>query len=323
MTLRLRARLMLGGGIAAALMLGTPAPAANLSGRIFLGSEILDVNVLETDDQPSGPLRDSRVVRSGTGAAGIGQASAAYDVTFGRIRVRSAVSVEAAGTLADGLSIDSGASGNGAWHDTLTIVNPGLTGTQGTFRPRLRITGLVTGSSSGVDRMLSSYVESGFGVDVVVSTSNGGTFQQRYGGCRNLSPTGSGPCADYGDPFGLWTLDPVAFAFGTPFNVDVTASAGVFLRTVEGGTGDASANLGSTIAWEGITQVLDANGVPVTDFAVVSLTGTDYATVVPEPSTGSLVAAGVTWLGKLRRRSRGSASFVPTDLEARQTPDQE
>ncbi len=74
---------------------------------------------------------------------------------------------------------------------------------------------------------------------------------------------------------------------------------GVFLP----GHSEATAAFGSTVAWAGITSIVDAQGNPLSGVTVTSDSGLDYmqAAVVPEPTTAALLAvASLAWL--LRRR---------------------
>jgi MYXO-CTERM domain-containing protein len=72
---------------------------------------------------------------------------------------------------------------------------------------------------------------------------------------------------------------------------------------------DAGADLGSTIAWAGITNLKDANGNAITDFSAVSTTsGFDYrkgyVSAVPLPPSAALLATAVAGLAAWRQRRR-------------------
>lgn len=72
---------------------------------------------------------------------------------------------------------------------------------------------------------------------------------------------------------------------------------------------DAGADLGSTIAWAGITNLKDANGNVITDFSALSATsGFDYrqgyVAVVPLPPSVGLLATAVAGLAAWRHRRR-------------------
>ena len=48
----------------------------------------------------------------------------------------------------------------------------------------------------------------------------------------------------------------------------------------------------SNTAMIGNIQVIDSNFNPVTNFTMIGSTGTNYAALVPEPTSGSLLLAG-------------------------------
>lgn len=88
------------------------------------------------------------------------------------------------------------------------------------------------------------------------------------------------------------------------------ASAGTSLYQPEQhSVADSWSDMSQTIAWAGITELLDANGQVVTDFNAFSATsGFDYrnayVSAVPEPSSSLLLLGGMALLGGwFRRRS--------------------
>ena len=88
------------------------------------------------------------------------------------------------------------------------------------------------------------------------------------------------------------------------------ASAGTSLYQPEQhSVADSWSDMSQTIAWAGITELLDANGQAVTDFNAFSATsGFDYrnayVSAVPELPSGALLLGGMALLGgRLRRAS--------------------
>ncbi len=280
-----------------------PAMAASVSAQIFLGSQILGLNEQPQVGPAPGPLSDSVQRIQGPAALGTGLATAVYDVQYGRIRVSATLDVFAPGTLATSVNIDSGATATAGWVDSLTFSAPGLAGTTGYYRPRLDVHGSFGGQAAGTHHPYESSASGSFVVTVSVSTALPGRVQQRSGYC--IARPG-GPCEAAGDPFGSWLLDPVPFVFGRAFTLDVSASAGTSVRAVEGGSGNATALLGNTIEWLGISEVTDASGNPIANFTLTSQSQFDYAAAaVPEPSTALLVGAGLAGLSRAARLSSG------------------
>ncbi len=58
---------------------------------------------------------------------------------------------------------------------------------------------------------------------------------------------------------GVQVFDPVSFTFGTQFVLSLEADAGLFNRTIPGGTSLSEAGFLLTVRWLGFQQVLDAS----------------------------------------------------------------
>lgn len=111
----------------------------------------------------------------------------------------------------------------------------------------------------------------------------------------------------------------VPFIVGSPVPLDLFFSAqaeslsyagAIVPFDVTGLPWQASASLGffNTVAWQGVTAVLDENGQPIS-FALASESGTDWSqpiTAVPAPGVGWLVGVALGILGgrAVRRKSR-------------------
>jgi len=270
-----------------------PAPPS-LDGQIFLDSDILAVHVQRNPGAASGPLSDGE----SHSIPGMGDITASFESDYGSLRALSHMRIFSTGTLTT-QSIDGGASASAAWHDNLTISSPGLAGTQGTFLPVFTVHGSVSGAAAGSDGTFSSFSDTSTIANFLSSVVGIGRSQQRAILCH--ANDGDAVCTPSGDSYGTWRLDPVPFVFGTPFTIDVAADAGTFLRTVEGGTAEGTADFASTVQWSGIAAVRDASDAAVASYTVGSASGYDYA---PEP--GSLSLGGAAWgaLSSLRIRRR-------------------
>ncbi len=112
----------------------------------------------------------------------------------------------------------------------------------------------------------------------------------------------------------------MSFEFGSTISLQMrahaVAQAGVgydFYASQDGNGGSSAdaaftADLGHTIAWNGISEVRDASGALVTNFSARSAdSGYDYAQAfaapVPEPETWALMAAGLVFVVWRRRGS--------------------
>jgi len=283
-----------------------PAHASGVFARIFEGSQILDVAVDTSVGLVRGPIRDSISRMEGVNALGTGHMHADYDVQMGRIRANASMDVNAGGGMLFTTNIDSGVTTTGAWQDVLTFQATGLAGTTGHFRPRIRISGSYDAHASGLDLPYASQGSGAYLVTLMVSTPLVGRTQQRYGSCIADAYLGGG-CSPLGDLPGTWILDPVPFVFGTPFTLDVSGDVSAAVRAVKNGSGDAFAHLGNTIEWDGIVDVTDADGHPITAFTLGAQSEFDYTTSsVPEPSTSALLGWAFAVLGALRHRGRVS-----------------
>ena len=268
------------------------APAPSLDGRIFLDSDILGVHVQRNPSAGSGPLSDSE----SHSIPASGDISASFEADYGLLRAQSHMQILQTGTLTT-QSIDGGTTASAGWHDTLTISSPGLAGTQGTFLPVFTVHGSLSGSAAGSDPPFSSFSDVSTIASFLSSVIGVGRNQQRAITCH--ADAGDSICAMSGDSYGTWRLAPVPFEFGAPFTIDVTADAGVFLRTVQDGATEGTADFGSTVAWSGLAGVRDASAAPVASFTVSSSSGFNYA---PEPGNLSLGAAAWGALSRLRTR---------------------
>jgi hypothetical protein len=121
---------------------------------------------------------------------------------------------------------------------------------------------------------------------------------------------------------GLWTI-AIDFIFGTAIDVDmwgdISNSVTAFACVRPSGCQSTSnifstVDFGHTMFWGGITSLTDANGNPVDNYTLTSLSGFDYrfaavpAAAVPSPSTVLLFMTGLPLL--LASRTRRSPSHA-------------
>lgn len=136
--------------------------------------------------------------------------------------------------------------------------------------------------------------------------------------CDARNNTGSGPfCVVSGQP-GLQTISFQMLNNGTAVQLDMRgwASAGTSIfqpRLLL--TADSHADLGNSITWGGITELRNASGRLVSDFAAFSATSGfnyrnayAYVSVVPEAPGSLMLLAGLAMLGVVWRRGLGGSA---------------
>lgn len=231
----------------------------------------LDGNLLPRLEERSatGPLEDS-VLIAWNAADGL---FAHYEVEYGRIRLLAENDFPEIGDEAG----YNNAGPTAGWSDLLTVTAPGVpNGTGGTIVLRVDIDGSVASSGSGESCAL---------VDLHGAQISNCSFFDR-------DPQGAG--------FGRFDSAPIAFAFGTPFEVSFGASAdaGGFARA----PGFARTDLSNTVTYAGVGQLLDAAEQPVANYSITSASGLDYTVPVPEPGAAGAAAVAAIMMVTLGRR---------------------
>jgi hypothetical protein len=89
---------------------------------------------------------------------------------------------------------------------------------------------------------------------------------------------------------------PFSFSFGTVFNLSASASAYSTAYSNELSQTNTHLRIDAI-------EVLNSDGVLITDYAVTSGSGADYPFVTPEPGTFALVIAALVALPVIRRKS--------------------
>jgi len=299
-----------GASIAVALALGASGPAFavySASSQLCYGSDCSEMGY----DGPVASVSDTfhRDVASGvpnqtgyfdeTATADASARRVSFEVGFLGGELPSSVFLASTPTRPRG-SLTLIAFLGAVGEDQVTITAPGLTYGYVTLDASLQAGGVngctaVGGCSTGLpfvspnmDLQLFTQVDqggSGDYLDVGELTAVGG-FSQHY------------------------TSDPVFFAAGTPFSVRFGISGTMSLRElydspsppelfVSGGSLSATAFLEQL-------HVFDASHQPVANATIVSATGTDWTTTVPEASGVASDLAAVLGLVATRRRSSAS-----------------
>lgn len=281
-------------------------PHAILCGALFTalvvsgaGAQATTVNTAQLAVQPSffdgtGPFHE---VQTREGAVSVsGSATGAFDssgagttfVDYGVIKL----SGEASGSLYT-LS-------RGIFRDELLITAPGVpTGTFGTVTFSITVDGLLAAGSEG-GTVASWQLDADVG---------GGAYDLSVRGRQNGALLGG----EYiGSPFGEF-IGTGTFYFGVASRLEVEleglAQAGYSDRSP--GLPRASYDLARSLYWGGIHDV-SVNGVALSDYSVLSASGTDYRNslapapgLVPEPASLGLTLAGLGLLAGRQRRRRG------------------
>lgn len=183
------------------------------------------------------------------------------------------------------------------------MVDPALTGTQGTLVVPLHLTGNVfldngfydpiTGASADGRAYMMLWASGLGGVDCgsnganqCLDISSNATGTRVIGNGTNATLTMNLPFT-----FGDWSS--VHLQMWTFVNLGVVASAG-------GGFLDhyGESDFSHTLRWGGVSAVLDANGQALNNWAIESVPGVNLAAAaVPEPGTWATLAGGLLLLG--------------------------
>lgn len=186
------------------------------------------------------------------------------------------------------------------------IDHPGLTGQNGTLVASLRVDGAVLLSGGATvpgytDGRTYAYVWA-TGLAPVHTCFIGSPLCDDQSIVNSvLSTTEGGPVSGTYElriPIRFGDVGSIALSLWTRGAATAVAYAGSANMTAE-------SNLLSGVRWNGITEILDANGNPVQGWTIDS--PADLATPAPEPATTALLASGVVAITAWsRRRGRGT-----------------
>lgn len=195
------------------------------------------------------------------------------------------------------------------------MIDPALTGTQGTLVVPLHLTGGVildtgfydpaTGASADGRAYMMLWAS---GLGNVDCGSNGANQ------CLDISSNASGTHVIGNGANTTMTLN-IPFTWGDWGSASLQMWTFVNLGVVASGGGGfldhhGESDFSHTLRWGGVSAVLDANGQAVNHWTIESAPGVNLAVAaVPEPGTWAMLAGGLLWLGGLGlSRQRGARS---------------
>lgn len=178
------------------------------------------------------------------------------------------------------------------WEDQWTFSAPGLAGQAGIAHALLAVDASwsIGGFAGAAGIALQPYIDSA----QFTYPGGGGSIQLRSWN-TSFFPDGVSETVQL--------IIPFDFGESFDFGIFVTLRAG--LRSISGVAGLSNSDAVASASWQGLSGVF-VGGVPVTDYTLVSGSGVDWTTPVPEaPTALSLLAglAGLGWWGTRRRRA--------------------
>lgn len=208
------------------------------------------------------------------------------------------------------IGYQAGGSASAQFSDSFTINSPGRTGTLGHVTAHFKVLGTQgINLTGGVGSPINDN-DSGASVNVATTV--------RLGLASNLDTVSESGTIEPSSH----TLDGAItsevtltadFLFGTPIDVSAKIAASVQTNARRvifdnptqlwvDSVATSNAEYGSSLVWNGITSVTDANGATVASWTALSPTGTDYSVAAPEPDAGAMAAAGLLLLAGIGRR---------------------
>jgi hypothetical protein len=202
------------------------------------------------------------------------------------------------------------ADANSIWGDLVTISDPALDGTIGTFTASMRVFGSAEFTSTGAYLDDASANIYGFWNSYIGTSTDGGGSWLVHGWSGDWRSEGDGPVVYSGDELNNpLTEVTIEFVYGTPFLLGglFEAYSDAENENLAPGTASSTLDFSHSAYWNGISNFYDENGHVVTGVNMTSHSGIDWRkpiNAVPEPA--SFAALGLGALALMKRR-RGTA----------------
>lgn len=229
-----------------------------------------------------------------TGSVGPLQASDAFSLDGGSANSHTSADYGVLKLYAEALGSGETAYGTSIayWTDTFLFESDTLDGQAGKATVHFRIDGSISATTTGNGNLSYGRIILNVGTPEAENQYLSETYQLYANG----STSGSADFLNTDIPL------EINFIYGTSFDL------GIYLNVVAWAGNNGAhvvSDFSHTSTWEGITDIEDAFGNPVTDYSFSSTSGVNYINAVPEPSTTVLfIGAGAFVIALARRRFR-------------------
>ncbi|MDR7272708.1 hypothetical protein J2X20_005391 [Pelomonas saccharophila] len=321
----LQNRLLAGLGLSLLVSIAAAAPHYSATAQATSGTMNIPGTTDYKSDAGAVPLTFSAVSaqRENFGPGGMAQAegtsSGFASATPGGVRVFAIANGVVQGVGSSNMNAQGGSGANASLDDAFTIVanqcgNPALCGNGafGTLSFSIVAHGSIGGGGGPAYGVGGQWTADFSMTTGYLPGAPLDTYVAWHGDHAISEYNGAPPYEDSHDSFGTKTFT-VSFAFGTPINLHMAASA-----TAQAGAsfiyGPSSAgfvtDLSHTLGWGGISSVTDAGGHAIS-YSALGASGFDFAQAftspVPEPASPLMMGVGLLALLSLSRTRPGAA----------------
>jgi hypothetical protein len=233
----------------------------------YFATKIIDSNATPATINETVPPYGSFNGMSHIAGTGVNKASMAVNLTSS---VQSPITFAVAAAYAE-------------WYDQITISDPILNGTQGTFSATMLVNG--TGGATGSGPWLSDPTAEIFGGwRTLIGVGDGSTepVQDGWEG-RWVNDPVTGTLRYEGDPLGqIQSAVSFQFTFGEPFILQGDLQTVFIIDNFEAsqGTLNGFVDLSNSAYWGGITQVRDAQGNVIANPTIISDSGVQWGNAI-------------------------------------------